>query len=231
MRTAGYHRKIFMPKRTIAIGDVHGCSEALKSVLDAISPTSEDTIVTLGDYIDRGPDSRGVLERLVDLERTCHLVPILGNHDQTLLDVRAGKVPLEWLLDIGGTTTLDSYGRGRHIGLIPQSHFAFLERCIDFHETGTHIFVHANYFSTVSMDLQPFGMLRWESLRDTTPGAHKSGKIVIVGHTSQKTGEILDLGHLKCIDTFCYGGGWLTAVNVLTEEIWQADRDGNLRSV
>ena len=76
---------------------------------------------------------------------------------------------------------------------------------------------------------QPVGMLRWESLRDMTPGPHDSGKTVIVGHTSQKGGEILDLGHLKCIDTYCYGGGWLTALDVKTGEVWQADRDGKMR--
>ena len=54
-------------------------------------------------------------------------------------------------------------------------------------------------------------------------------KIVIVGHTSQKSGEILDLGHLVCIDTYCHGGGWLTALDVQTEEVWQADLEGNMR--
>ena len=62
-----------------------------------------------------------------------------------------------------------------------------------------------------------------------TPGPHESGKTVIVGNSSQKTGEILDLGHLKCIDTFCYGGGWLTALHMGTGEVWQADREGTMR--
>ena len=69
------------------------------------------------------------------------------------------------------------------------------------------------------------------SLRDGIPGPHRSGKAVIVGHTSQKGGEVLDLGHVKCIDTFCYGGGWLTALDVHTGEVWQADRGGNMREV
>jgi hypothetical protein len=65
----------------------------------------------------------------------------------------------------------------------------------------------------------------------TTPGPHDSGKAVLVGHTSQKGGRILDLGHLKCIDTYCHGGGWLTALDVQTGEVWQADRQGNMRTV
>jgi serine/threonine protein phosphatase 1 len=146
-----------------------------------------------------------------------------------LLDVRSGKYPLYWLLDIGGTATLDSYGPGRDLDLIPDDHYAFLEGCLDFHETDTHIFVHANYFRDIPMCEQEVGMLRWESLRDMTPGPHESGKTVIVGHTSQKTGEILDLGHLVCIDTYCHGGGWLTALEVTAGQVWQANRNGDLR--
>ena len=219
-----------MPGRTIAIGDIHGCSAALDALIDAIRPRPQDTIITLGDYIDRGPDSRGVIDRLVELGRVCRLVPILGNHDQMLLDVRSGKYPIYWFLDIGGTATLDSYGPGRDLANIPEAHFDFIQKCLDFFETNSHIFLHANYFADLPMTDQPVGMLRWESLRDALPGPHDSGKTVVVGHTSQKNGEIFDLGHLKCIDTFCYGGGWLTALDVLTEEVWQADCEGNLRS-
>src|SRR3954447_9499756 len=154
--------------RTIAIGDIHGCSEALDALIRAIGPGPEDTIVTLGDYINRGPDSRGVLDRLIELWHQCRLVPLLGNHDQMLLDVRIGKHPVYWLLDIGGTTTLDSYGPERDLGLIPDEHFEFLEGCLDSHETDTHIFVHANYYPDLPMSDQPVGMLRWESLRDMT---------------------------------------------------------------
>jgi serine/threonine protein phosphatase 1 len=218
-----------MPGRTIAIGDIHGCSMALDALLDAIEPRPEDIIVTLGDYINRGPDTKGVLDRLIDLGRRHRLVPVLGNHDQKLLEARTGLYPTTWL-GMGGIATLDSYGAGRDIALIPDEHFEFLEGCLDFHETDTHIFVHANYFPDIPMAEQPVSMLRWESLRDVTPGPHESGKTVIVGHTSQKGGEILDLGHLICIDTFCHGGGWLTALDVNTGEVWQANREGKLRS-
>jgi serine/threonine protein phosphatase 1 len=219
-----------MRQRTIAIGDIHGCSAALAALIDAIAPRTDDVLVTLGDYINRGPDSRGVLDLLIGLERRCRLVPLLGNHDEMLLDVRSGKYSFDWLLDIGGTTTLDSYGPGRDLDLIPGDHYAFLKGCLDFHETDTHIFVHANYFPDIPMCEQDVGTLRWESLRDMTPGPHESGKTVIVGHTSQKSGEILDLGHLVCIDTYCHGGGWLTALDVDTSEVWQANRQGERRA-
>jgi serine/threonine protein phosphatase 1 len=218
-----------MRRRTIAIGDIHGCSTALDALLGVIQPRAEDTVITLGDYIDRGPDSRGVLDRLIELGHRCHLVPIRGNHDQMLLDVRAGKSSIYWFLDIGGTATLDSYGPGRDIGRIPAAHYEFLESCRDFLETDTHIFVHANYFAELPMSEQPDAMLRWESLRAMTPGPHDSGKVVIVGHTSQKKGQILDLGHLICIDTFCYGGGWLTALDVESGDVWQTNESGKVR--
>ena len=67
-----------MNPRTIAIGDIHGCSAALDALLEAIRPRREDCIVTLGDYINRGPDSRGVIERLIKLKDRCRLVPLLG---------------------------------------------------------------------------------------------------------------------------------------------------------
>jgi serine/threonine protein phosphatase 1 len=219
-----------MRQRTIAIGDIHGCSAALAALIDAVAPRPDDVLVTLGDYINRGPDSRGVLDLLIGLRSRCRLVPLLGNHEEMLLDVRSGKYSLEWLLDIGGTTTLDSYGPGRDLDLIPDDHYAFLEDCLDFHETDNHIFVHANYLPYIAMCEQDVGILRWESLRDTTPGPHESGKTVIVGHTAQKGGEILDLGHLVCIDTFCHGGGWLTALDVDTSEVWQVNLQGARRA-
>jgi serine/threonine protein phosphatase 1 len=90
-------------------------------------------------------------------------------------------------------------------------------------------FIHANYYPDLPMQEQPVSMLRWESLRDTIPGPHHSGKMVIVGHASQKGGEILDLGHPKCIDTNRCGGGWLTALDVDTAQVWQSNREGELR--
>src|SRR3954468_21003551 len=212
-----------MPRRTIAIGDVHGCSAALAALIHAIGPSPEDVLVTLGDYIDRGPDSRGVLDLLIGLGRRCRLVPILGNHDEMLLGVRTSRHPISWLVGMGGTATLDSYGPARDLSLIPAEHFEFLERCPSYHETDTHIFIHANYDPDLPMAEQPGPVLRWESLRDNIPGPHRSGKTVIAGHTSQKSGEILDLGYLKCIDTYCCGGGWLTALDVDTAQVWQAN--------
>jgi serine/threonine protein phosphatase 1 len=218
-----------MKPRTIAIGDIHGCSAALDALLKAIRPLPEDCIVTLGDYINRGPDSRGVIERLIDLKDRCRLVPLLGNHEEMLFEALAESYPLNYFLGVGGDATLDSYGPGRVLSLIPDDHITFLKSCLDYHETNSHIFVHASYESDLPMSEQTSPILRWEALGNSVPEPHFSGKTVIAGHNSQKNGEILDLGHVKVIDTYCYGGGWLTALDVHTEEVWQADREGNMR--
>jgi serine/threonine protein phosphatase 1 len=229
-----------MPARTIAIGDIHGCSQALETLLATIQPQHDDLVVTLGDYVNRGPDSRGVIEQLIRLGKRCTRTPILGNHDemllQLLLDFRGGRSPLiaSWL-QMGGDTTLVSYGATpdtiTHADLarVPPEHLAFLKCCRDYLETQTHIFVHALYESGTSMVEQSPYHLRWGSLKTITPEPHVSGKRAIVGHSSQKTGEILDLGYLVCIDTFCYASGWLTAFDVDSNNIWQVNKDGFAR--
>src|SRR5262249_48275007 len=99
-----------MTGRTIAIGDIHGCPDALAALIDAVAPGRDDTIVTLGDYIDRGPNSRGVLDRLLRLAGQCRLVPLLGNHEEALLDALQEKDALRRWLTLGGAGTLRSYG-------------------------------------------------------------------------------------------------------------------------
>src|SRR5512143_600520 len=96
--------------RLLAIGDMHGCSAAVRAVLKAARPEAQDTVVTVGDYVDRGPDTRGVLEILRELERQVRLVPLLGNHDEMMLRVCSGRMELftDWL-HYGGNATLASY--------------------------------------------------------------------------------------------------------------------------
>ena len=217
-----------MPGRTIAIGDIHGCSRALDALMASIRPTPADEIVTLGDYVDRGPDTPGVLDRLIDLGSRCRLVPLLGNHDQLMLDALTGGDPLDWY-GSGGLATLESYDRSRRLDAVPERHVDFLRGCRDYHETDSHIFVHASYDPELPMSRQPVDRLRWAKLRWSTPGPHYSGRTVVAGHTSQKSGEVLNLGHILCIDTYCHGGGWLTALDVHAGRLWQVDRDGNPR--
>ena len=216
-----------MAGRTIAIGDIHGCSAALRAVVDAIQPTADDTLVLLGDYIDRGPDSRGIIEFVLDLEKRHRVVPLLGNHELMLLDAVHNPRIIGLWLECGGDATLASYG-GR-IKDVPEEHIEFVVRCKRYYEIDTHFFVHANYAYDVPLDEQPDYLLFWEHLHFRIPRPHENGKIAIVGHTSQKSAEVLDLRHVICIDTFCHGGGWLTALDVRSGRRWQANKEGRLR--
>ena len=222
-----------MSARLFAIGDIHGCRTALDALLDAIRPTPADTIVTLGDYIDRGPDSCGVIQRLIQLGNECRVVPILGNHEEMMLNVIRGRAPKEWWFEHGGSETMESYGNchGPLGGFesIPSDHITWLESCIDFHEEEEWFFTHANYVASEPLASQPAEALRWQNLVEHFPARHVSGKQAIVGHTSQRSGEIYDAGHLVCIDTYCHGGGWLTALELATGQRTQAAANGILR--
>jgi serine/threonine protein phosphatase 1 len=216
-----------MTARTIAIGDIHGCLAALDTLLEAIAPCEEDTIVTLGDVVDRGPESRGVVERVIELGARCRLVPLLGNHEAMMLDALQDG-DLDFWLTCGGAETVDSYG-GK-MSDVPARHIEFLQQCPLYWESDSHLFVHANYRAELPLAGQPEQSLLWEHLTFSIPGPHVSGKTAVVGHTPQRSCEILDLGYLKCIDTFCIGGGWLTALDVHTGQQWQADADGKLNA-
>jgi serine/threonine protein phosphatase 1 len=215
--------------RLFAIGDIHGCSTALRTLIEAIDPRPEDTIVTLGDYIDWGPDSRGVIELLIDLSNRCNLVPLLGNHEEMLLAVLESGSELRYWLKFGGEETLNSYQYNGGRDMIPEDHVRFIRGCRDFYETPTHIFVHANYDPRLPMDRIGSTKLRWEHLDPKDQQPHYSGKMVVVGHTPQVSREVLDLGFLVCIDTDCSRGGWLTGLDVVSYRIDQANQRGEVR--
>lgn len=218
-----------MNPRIIAIGDIHGCTSALDAVLNACELQPDDTVIPLGDYIDRGPDSPGTIDRLIQLREQCNVFPLLGNHEDLLLDIiDGGMMNLQAWLDFGGQQTLKAYGAAMPTQ-IPIEHIEFMRSCHIWLQNDEHIFMHANYLELNDIDKQPREALIWESLRQRAPGPHKSGKRAVVGHTSQKNGEILNLGHLICIDTYCYGDGWLTALDIYSGQVWQADKFGRMR--
>jgi serine/threonine protein phosphatase 1 len=219
--------------RTLAIGDIHGCLRALTTLLNAVGPRPDDLIITLGDYVDRGPDSKKVLDYLIDLHATGQLVALRGNHDQMMLDARDGSDGRIWLA-CGGQATLRSYSVATYLEYefadIPDSHWDFLERrCVNWHETDTHIYVHGGLLPQLPLERQPVDVLLWDKVFPEHAKPHCSGKVMICGHTRQASGDILDLGHTLCIDTGAYGGGWLTCLEVETYRWWQANQGGEVR--
>ena len=131
-----------------------------------------------------------------------------------MLHAREGLDRRLWLA-CGGRSTLASYGIPAETDgdypQIPESHWRFLEvECRDYYETDTHFFVHANAYPDLDLDEQPGYMLRWESIDQRNSAPHCSGKVVVCGHTQQRSGLPLNLGHAVCIDTAAYLNGWLT---------------------
>lgn len=206
--------------RLIAIGDIHGCASILRVVLKAIDPQPDDQFYFLGDYINRGPDSKGVIDEIIALSGKCSVQTILGNHEEMLLGAyQGGKSDHAFWQKFGGDTTLASYGvtSAREI---PGTHLRFIADCKDYVETEDFIFVHAGCDPNIPLDKNSGEVLRWRKFQDQPK--HISGKTVVCGHTVQK--QVLDLGHICCIDTGCgaWPGGRLTAIDLKSGVIWQA---------
>ena len=171
-----------------------------------------------------------MIDLVLELEQRCRVVPLLGNHELMLLDARAEPARASARgCECGGDATVRELRRPAAATFRPSTSTSSAAAS-GTTKSPTHFFVHANYAADVPLDEQPDYLLFWEHLHFHLPPPHENGKIAIVGHTSQKIGEILDLGHVICIDTFCHGGGWLTALDVDSGQIWQADRQGRLRA-
>lgn len=216
--------------RTLAIGDIHGSSVALDALLAAVRPTPADLLVFLGDYVDRGPDTRGVIDRLIALQQTHRLVCLRGNHELMMLRSRHDRTERRMWLSVGGTQTLASYATdGKPVSFddVPADHWEFLDGLFDFFQTDTHIFVHANLDPAEPVESQTESMLFWEFLNH--PVRHVSGKVMVCGHSTQRTGIPRAWPTTVGIDTGAYAGGWLTCLDVQSQKYWQANQKGETR--
>ncbi len=215
-----------MPDRVFAIGDIHGCDTALNVLLERLELTPNDTVVILGDVIDRGPGSRQVIERLISLGQTCNVVLIVGNHDEMMIKAYEGidSVMSRMWLQVGGLEALESYG-GQTLGLVPRDHIEFLKSGVDYWETDTDVFVHGNLRPEIPLADQHWEAMRWEHLSGWE-AALPDGRRVVCGHTSQKDGNPRVMDGWVCIDTFACGSGWLTALDTETNEIFRSKQTG-----
>jgi serine/threonine protein phosphatase 1 len=202
-----------------AIGDVHGCRDELAQVLDAIAPGSGDTVVFLGDYIDRGPDSRGVIDDILTWRRAtaARVVCLKGNHEDMALGYlgRGGQWGEAWHRN-GGGATLRSYGLSSDAAAsdahrrIPPDHLAFLEALVPSHRWGDWIFVHAGVRPGVPLEAQHPEDLLWIR-EEFLAGRHQLPATIVFGHTPHR--QVLDDRPQKVgIDTGCVYGGALTCL-------------------
>lgn len=218
--------------RQFAIGDIHGCHTALNGLLEAMQPQSQDEVITLGDYLNKGPNAKAVLETLIALQEQVQLISLRGNHELYLLTAaKYGRAKLNGK-DLLDRHTLLSYSPSHKPGTlkdIPAAHWQFVrETCVDWWETDRHLFVHATVAPHRPLAKQTKKALFWDKFRHPAP--HQSGKPWICGHTPQKNGKPLNLGHAICIDTWVYGKGWLTGLEVNSGQVWQANQQGDLRT-
>lgn len=213
--------------RTLAIGDIHGCFRALNHLAHWIELSSQDTVVALGDYVDRGPETNAVLDLLIELRQQCNLVLLRGNHEIMMMNARNDSQARRSWLEVGGRETLASYATDQ-LGDVPRKHWDLLDTTAPYFETESHFFVHANAYPDVELDDQPDYMLYWEFFDH--PAKHRSGKTMVCGHTSQKSGLPRNIGHAICIDTYAHGGGWLTCLDTTTGRYWQTNQDGEKRA-
>ena len=182
--------------RIIAIGDIHGKLEKLERLISKLAIGKDDEIIFLGDYIDRGEDSRGVIDYIINLGVKCNVITLKGNHEDLVLcsKINPHSHMVGCWMSNGGYQTLNSY--------IPDDifevHGDFFEDLPLTHETENHIFVHGYLNSDIDVAEQNPDLCLWGRFDDIKP--HKSGKIVVCGHTIQRW-EPVDLGYKICIDT------------------------------
>jgi serine/threonine protein phosphatase 1 len=206
--------------KIFAIGDIHGCYDKLRELMERIPyDPQQDTLVFLGDYIDRGPQSREVLTYLCQLRREAEkVVMLMGNHEYLMLEYHRSGDPalLPFLRQLGIDKTLNSYGVNHPQSLqdmlfLPAEHRDLLDSLLPYWETEDYIFVHAGLDPNLSLaqhDLSTLCETRAAFITDE----HDYGKLVIFGHTAFDMPFVTPtrIG----IDTGAVYGNLLTAVEL-----------------
>ncbi len=210
----------------IAIGDIHGCVKTFhKLMFDEIRVRKADTIYCIGDYIDRGPDSKGVIDIILDLRKRGYQIRTLrGNHEQLMLDtVKGREAEARWLKN-GGDATLKSFGISSVLEMKPD-YKDFFNRTRYYFENGRYIFVHAGLNFRREDLFEDKHAMMW--IRDGEVDKQKLGdRMIIHGHTPMTLEDVrhperddvlnLDAG---CVYKDRPGHGYLVAFN-LTDQEW-----------
>ena len=213
-----------------AIGDIHGSINALKTIFQQGLIKENDKVVFLGDYIDKGPDSKGVIDWLIEKNKTFDFEFIRGNHEVMMTLAKSStKIFKHWLNDYGGSLTLNSYNiddTQSWMHQIDKTLWNFIDSCLPYLEIGEFIFVHAGLEKNKRLEEQNEHYLYHKKFEK--PTIYDANKIVICGHTARINGKIADFGHTICSDTFAHGGMWLTCLNVETGQFLKANNKGEI---
>jgi serine/threonine protein phosphatase 1 len=210
--------------RTIAIGDIHGCAKTFIALLEKLDIETVDTIVLLGDYIDRGPSSKGVIHIIFSLQDNgFNVITLRGNHEQMLIDSEQGFVQFSHFVKYGGDTTLESFDCD-FLNEMPQRHQDFFNNTQLFFEKDDFIFVHAGLNFNNENIMEDTEAMLWErGFGDVQPKLQQ--KKMIHGHTPKKLEYIINqTGNCINIDGGCVydkeekGYGYLVAYICETNE-------------
>jgi serine/threonine protein phosphatase 1 len=213
-----------------AIGDIHGCVKTLQALMEQLP--EDRTFVFLGDYIDRGPDSKGVVQFLIDFSRTHHCVFLRGNHEQMMLEANRGGSEFRIWMANGGRSTLKSYGQAQMNFELPGAHFHFFRNTQLFYETPEYVFVHGGLQPDRSIHEQLhendedalFDVL-WERAH-LNANTSNWEKTVVYGHSPMHDVRIeprqigIDTG---CVYNRLPGLGLLTAILLPEMQIFQQE--------
>jgi serine/threonine protein phosphatase 1 len=207
------------PAITFAIGDIHGCQSALLDLLRQCTDYAagqDYRVVFIGDYVDRGPDSRAVIATLRQLqrERPDDVLCLMGNHEEMMLDAIDTGDPMHWILN-GGAQTLESYGV-RDLASLPKEDMDWVRSLTLSFDDGKRFFVHAGIDPDHALDQQPREAQLWIRAK-----FHRSpkeyGRLIVHGHTPTRDARPEIKPNRINIDTACVYGGVLTAA-VFREE-------------
>lgn len=202
--------------RLLAVGDIHGCLGQLRRLMEKVGPEPEDQWVFLGDYIDRGPESRGVIDYLIEFrQRFPRSIFLKGNHEAMFLDYLQGKNRLVFLGN-GGLATIRSYGEASRSGL-PEEHRAFFQSLLPLWQTEAFVFVHAGMRPGIPIQEQSEADLLWIR-REFLDSDFDWGKTVVFGHTPQDT-PLLSATRLG-LDTGAVYGRSLSCCEVRLRQLW-----------
>lgn len=199
-----------------AIGDIHGCANELRQLLNQLPQDPDATIVFLGDYVDRGPDSSEVIDTILELSQRCTVVPLMGNHEEMFLGFLRDPESQEAAMFIlnGGSATLASYSKGGPEYHVPDEHIAFLQSLPIMHVTDQNVFVHAGLPQIPIADIDPGDSQHHATMLWTRGRFLKTkydwGKVVVHGHTPVR--RVTQWPNRINIDTGCVYDGRLTAL-------------------
>ena len=208
-------------EKIFVIGDIHGCFDKLHALMSQLEiNSSTDTLIFLGDYIDRGPQSMEVVDYLLHLsQKGLKTVFLKGNHEAMLLDYLNGKNKLTFLVN-GGSATLDNYMQNMNRSsnsIIPSSHIDFFQSLHLYYETDAYIFVHAGLAPGIPLNQQREMDLLW--IRERFINAtYDFGKTVLFGHTPFK--EPFIKKNKIGIDTGAVYGNKLTCVELPLQKFY-----------